>query len=74
MEGLRNVRAISPHRIVAIGGLNLVCAESVYRELHIDDGIAMAGGLMEEESPYITAQRIQAISKRLRGDHEQPIS
>lgn len=53
IEGLRNVRAIIPHRIVAIGGLNLSCIEPVYRELRSDDGIAIAGGLMEEESPEI---------------------
>jgi thiamine monophosphate synthase len=67
MEGLRNIRAISPHRIVAIGGLNLECAESVYRVLHFDDGIAMAGGLMGEEDPCATAQKIQAIRQRVGG-------
>jgi len=66
MDGLRNVRAIIPHRIVAIGGLNLSCVEPVYRELRSDDGIAMAGGLMDEEAPYITAQKIQSIRKKIR--------
>ncbi len=64
LEGLRQVRALSQHRIVAIGGLNLECAESVYRELSYRDGIAMAGGLMEENDPQITAQKIQAIRQR----------
>lgn len=67
-DGLRSIRAISPHRIVAIGGLNLECVESVYRELRIDDGIAMAGGLMEEEYPCLTAQKIQEICQRVRGE------
>ena len=66
MEGLRNVRAIIPHRIVAIGGLNLSCIEPVYRELRSDDGIAMAGGLMDEEAPNITAQKIQSIRQKIR--------
>ncbi len=66
MEGLRKVRAIIPHRIVAIGGLNLSCVEPVYRELRSDDGIAMAGGLMDEEAPDITAQKIQSICKKIR--------
>lgn len=64
LDGLRSIRAISPHRIIAIGGLNLVCAESIYKELHLDDGIAMAGGLMEENDPCKTAQKIQMIRKK----------
>ena len=66
MEGLQNVRTITPHRIVAIGGLNLSCVEPVYRELRSDDGIAMAGGLMDEEAPNITAQKIQSIRQKIR--------
>ncbi len=66
IEGLRNVRAILPHRIVAIGGLNLSCIEPVYRELRSDDGIAMAGGLMDEEQPDTTAQKIHSICQRIR--------
>lgn len=68
MKGLRSIRAISPRRIVAIGGLNLERAESIYRALHFGDGIAMAGGLMGEEDPRITAQKIQAIRQRVRGE------
>lgn len=67
MNGLRNIRSILPHRIVAIGGLHLGCAESVYRELHLDDGIAMAGGLMEENDPCLTAKKIQEIRKKTKG-------
>lgn len=66
MEGLRNVRATTSHRIVAIGGLNLSCVEPVYRELRSDDGIAMAGGLMDEEAPNLTAQKIQSIRQKIR--------
>ncbi len=65
MHELQNIRAISPHRIVAIGGLNLQRAESVYQVLRIHDGIAMAGGLMEEEDPCATAQEIQTIRKKV---------
>jgi hypothetical protein len=50
------VRRFTPHRIVAIGGLNLDCAATVYRILRWDDGIAMA-----EEDPCLTAQKIQAM-------------
>lgn len=66
MKGLRHVRAITPYPIVAIGGLNLFCVEPVYRLLRSDDGIAMAGGLMDEEDPYITAQKIQSIRQKIR--------
>jgi thiamine-phosphate diphosphorylase len=66
MEGLRQVRAITSHRIVAIGGLNASCVEVVYRGLRPGDGIAMAGGLMDEEAPDMTAQKIQAIRHRAR--------
>jgi thiamine-phosphate pyrophosphorylase len=66
IEGLRHVRALIPHRIVAIGGLNLSSVEPIYRELRSDDGIAMAGGLMDEEAPNITAQKIQSIRQKIR--------
>lgn len=65
IEGLRNVRAITSHRIVAIGGLNLSCVEPIYRELRLDDGVAMAGGLMDEEAPCITAQKIQFVRQKI---------
>ena len=67
MDGLRNIRAITPHRIVAIGGINLACVEPVYKALYPDDGIAMAGGLMGEDNPLDTAQKIQIIRQRVRG-------
>ena len=66
IEGLRKIRLLSPHRIVAIGGLNLDCVESIYKDLYSDDGVAMAGGLMAEDDPYFTAQKIQAIREKVR--------
>lgn len=68
MEGLKKIRSLTPHRIVAIGGLNLEAVENVYRALNSEDGIAMAGGLMEEINPCETAQKIQAIRRHLRGE------
>ncbi|MEM1283162.1 MAG: thiamine phosphate synthase [Chlamydiota bacterium] len=65
LDGLRRVRTITPHRIVAIGGLNLSCIEPVYKELHSNDGIAMAGGLMDEESPDVTIQNILSIRQKI---------
>ncbi len=61
LEGLRKVRKTSPHRIVAIGGLNLECAEEIYRELNFEDGIAMAGGIMDQHDPCDTAKKIRAV-------------
>lgn len=66
IEGLKRIRVLSPHKIVAIGGLNFDCVESIYRNLHFDDGVAMAGGLMAEDDPYLTAQKIQAIREEVR--------
>lgn len=64
IEGLRKVRLLSPHRIVVIGGCNLDSAEATYRELRADDGVAMSGGLMDENDPYLTAQKIQFIRRQ----------
>lgn len=66
IEGLKKIRMLSPHKIVAIGGLNLDCVSSIYSELYSDDGIAMAGGLMAEDDPYLTAKKIQAIRENAR--------
>ena len=70
MEGLRHIRSSTAHRLVAIGGLNLASVESVYRVLNADDGVAMAGGLMDEESPFMTAQKIQAIRQKIQVNHD----
>jgi thiamine-phosphate pyrophosphorylase len=65
-QGLEQVRTISTHRIVAIGGLNIDTAPFAYKRLRPHDGIAMAGGLMDEKNPKEVAQKIQEI-KRLQG-------
>jgi thiamine-phosphate diphosphorylase len=65
VDGLRQIRAITPHRIVAIGGLTLETVEAVYRELNLDDGVAMAGGLMDTENPCLTAHKIHAIRQKI---------
>lgn len=66
IDGLRNVRAISTHRIVAIGGIDLSSVDAVYRELYFHDGVAMAGGLMNEQHPEITARKIHTIHKSIK--------
>lgn len=64
LNGLKTIRTLSLHRIVVIGGIDLTNAGSIYRELRQDDGLAMAGGLMDEEDPAIPAQKVQTIRKQ----------
>jgi len=52
----------------AIGVLNLSYVGPVYRELRFDVAIAMAGGLMGEEAPNVTIQKIQDIGQKIRGE------
>ncbi len=64
--GLQKIRLVSSHRIVAIGGLHLDGVESIYRNIHSNDGVAMAGGLMDKDDPYLVAQQIQALREKVR--------
>lgn len=66
--GLEHIRAISPKRIVAIGGIDLSLTKSIYKKLYLDDGIAMAGGLMREDSPFETAKKITALRQKVRSE------
>lgn len=61
IEGLREVRAISSHRIVVIGGIDENLVESIYAELKPGDGIAMAGGLMNAPDPCATVQKMRKL-------------
>lgn len=71
LEGLRTVRTLSPHRLIAVGGLTAANVEPIYQELNANDGVAMAGGLMDTDDPYATAQKILALS-HLRKRGQQP--
>lgn len=64
IKGLEWIRKISPHRIVAVGGLGAKNSEEVYKVLSSNDGIAMAGGLMEVDNPCSVAQEIQLIRNK----------
>jgi thiamine-phosphate pyrophosphorylase len=69
LSGLRDVRALSHHRIVGIGGLTLQQVEqveAVYRTLDVTDGLAAAGGIMDQEDPQETAQKFLAICQKTR--------
>jgi thiamine-phosphate pyrophosphorylase len=63
IEGLRKIRSLSQRRVVAIGGIHLENADSVFRALNFDDGIAMAGDLLRGDDPCATAQKIQTLRK-----------
>ncbi|MCE5318198.1 MAG: thiamine phosphate synthase [Parachlamydia sp.] len=58
IKGLELIRKISSHRIVAIGGLCAKSSEAIYQVLDSNDGIAMGGGLMDVDNPYLVAQEI----------------
>jgi thiamine-phosphate pyrophosphorylase len=61
LEGLKQVRALSSHRIVAIGGINLDNFKTVYSHLTPrKDGIALVGALLRGEDPFTEAQKILA--------------
>ncbi|MBS0623629.1 MAG: thiamine phosphate synthase [Verrucomicrobia bacterium] len=66
LEGLKTVRTISQHRLVAIGHIfgNL---EAVLKTLQVSergDGIAMIGDLWRAQDPRVTAQQIQTCVKK----------
>ena len=66
LEEFEKTRPLLPHRIVAIGGITLSNAASIYQRLQKGDGLAMAGGLMNSEDPRQTAQSIHEIYQQLR--------
>jgi thiamine-phosphate pyrophosphorylase len=65
IEGLKEVCATSHHPVVAIGGLKVHSVEEIYCHLRCGDGIAMAGGLMDQDDPGLIAQNIRAIRRRV---------
>jgi thiamine-phosphate pyrophosphorylase len=75
LEGLRKICAISRHRIVTIGGINLRNLSHVYKELNINergDGVAMVGELWRSDDPKIAAKRVKDLFHKFsidRRDH-----
>lgn len=69
IEGLKQIRSLSRHRLVAIGGITLDNLETVCSQLQLGrqgDGIAMVGELWRGNNPSIEAQKIQAIFNRIK--------
>ena len=74
LEGLRKIRAISRHRIVAIGGINLDNLLHVYKELNINeqrDGVAMVGELWRTNDPKVAAERVKALFHKFSDDKKR---
>jgi len=65
IEGLRAMRSLVRHPIVAIGGIDLTNVESVARELESQDGVAMVGELWRGDT-ISTAKKIREILNQAR--------
>ncbi len=65
IEELRKIRKVSAKPLIAIGDINIANAEFIYKEVGFCGGIAMAGDLLREESPYAIARQMQAIRQNV---------
>jgi len=65
LEGFKKIQSLSFHPLIAIGGLKVSSIESIFRELRLNDGVAMAGGLMDEEHPDKAAQEILSLRRKI---------
>lgn len=67
LDGLKKIKTISRHRIVAIGGIDLENLELVNSIIDLSknqDGIAMVGALWRSEDLYITARKIRTCLEK----------
>jgi len=59
LSGLRAIRQISRHSLVAIGGVDLSNLKSVTQELDSNrDGVAMVGDLWRSDDPFEVAKKV----------------
>lgn len=61
IDGLKTIRKISPHRIIAIGAFDKKSAASLYPILQKCDGIAMEESLLKAKSPHILAKKLRSL-------------
>ncbi len=61
IPGLEKVCSVSKHRIVAVGGITLDNAASVYRLVGPHGGSGLAGNLLKGDNPRAMAEQMQAI-------------
>ncbi len=67
LEGLKKIKEISRHRIVAIGGIHLENLDSVCSAIDLNkkqDGVAMVGAIWRSDSPFIEARKIRAYLEK----------
>lgn len=65
IEGLSKACVMSSKPIIAVGGIQWESTAAIYRQLRPCDGIAMAGGIMNEKNPGETAKRIISLRKKI---------
>ena len=67
IDGIRKIKEISRHRLVAIGGVTLDNLESINTVLDLmkeKDGVAMVGQLWRSDDPYFFAEKVRAYLER----------
>lgn len=64
LEGVRQIRARSSHRLVAIGGINSGNAESVIQSGA--DGLAVVSAICAAEDPYGSARSLRKLLEKVR--------
>ena len=63
LEGLKKIKALSRHRILTIGGIDLNNLPSIASVIDLtkhQDGVAMVGALWRADDPYFMAKAIRA--------------
>lgn len=67
LKGLKKIKEISRHRIVAIGGINFENLALVSSAIHLNkkqDGVAMVGALWRADNPFIEARKIRMFLEK----------
>ena len=68
LEGVRQIRARSSHRLVAIGGINSGNAESVMQSGA--DGLAVVSAICAAEDPFDSARSLRKLLEKVRAGVE----
>ena len=68
LEGVRQIRARSSHRLVAIGGINSGNAESVIQSGA--DGLAVVSAICAAEDPFDSARSLRKLLEKVRAGVE----
>lgn len=74
LDGLKKIRQFSRHRLVVIGGVNLLNLKEVCKELHLGndrDGVAMVGDLWRSDDPLLVAEEVQRVFWKNRSNRSE---